>query len=561
MRFEEYKYERPNFDDISQRLLEISTLLELSDDVNSIQNLIEEANKIKSTYSSMYMLALIRNSINTNDEFYDKEMEYLQENDTKVSSSDNVLTKTLVNHPLRSELEEIYGSYWFKKMEISLKTYDDSISDLLVRESKLVTEYNKLMASCQLEFKGEIRNLSQLRKYLSDTDRETRKAAAIKMNEFYKNNEESLDNIYDELVHIRHEMALKLGYNNFIELGYARMGRTDYNALDVTKYRSQVVEFLVPIVDEIIKTTAKNIGIDNPKFYDLGLEFLDGNPTPKGTKDELVAKALKMYTEMSEETKEFFNFMVDHNLLDLETKPGKQNGGYCTYLPDFNSPFIFSNFNGTSGDVDVLTHEAGHAFMAYSASQLVKNPDLCWPTNEASEIHSMSMEFFAYPWMDLFFEEDTLKYKISHSNGTLTFIPYGLCVDHFQHLVFENPNATPAERKEMWKRLEKIYTPWRDMEGLEMYEKGALWYGQIHIFQAPFYYIDYTLAQVCALEFYCDSIDNKKLAWDRYVSLCKLGGTKSFLELLESVGLHNPFNEGTIESIVNRLKPIISSYK
>lgn len=561
MRFEDYKYERPNFNEIAQRLNEISTLIEISEDIDVVKNMIEQAFEIKGKCDTMCTLAYIRHSLNTNDEFYNKEIEVIQEEGNVVDSSDNALTKILVKHALRPELENIYGAHWFKKMEISLKTFDDSIVDLLVKESKLSTEYDRVMASAKIEFNGEINNLSKMRKYLSDKNRDIRKAAAIKMNEFLKENEETIDNIYDQLVKTRHDMAVKLGYKNFIELGYARMGRTDYNALDVAKYRNQVLEYLVPIVSDIIKENARRIGIDNPKFYDLGLEFLDGNPTPKGNKDELVNKALKMYTEMSLETKEFFEFMTNRDLLDVETKPGKQNGGYCTYLKGFNSPFIFSNFNGTSADVDVLTHEAGHAFMAYTCSPLLSNPDLCWPTSDACEIHSMSMEFFAYPWMDLFFEEDTLKYKISHTNGALIFIPYGICVDHFQHLVYENPSATPQERKEMWKRLEKLYTPWRDMEGLEMYEKGTLWFNQLHIFQSPFYYIDYTLAQVCALEFYCDSVENKNDAWDRYVTLCKLGGTKSFLGLVKSVGLHNPFEDGSIEYIVNRLKPIIESYK
>ncbi|MGM9969278.1 MAG: M3 family oligoendopeptidase [Anaeroplasma sp.] len=561
MRFEDYKYERPNFEKIADRLLEIKTLIELTSDIDALKKLIEESFSIKRNYDTMTTLVYIRNSIDTNDIFYEKEMEVIQEESNKISSSDNELKKALVNHNCREELENIYGSYWFKMMELSLKTFDDSIIDLLIKESKLTTEYDKIMASAQIEFNGEINNLNKLRKYLSNNNRQTRKNAAIKINEFLKENEEKIDNIFDDLVKTRHQMAIKLGYKNFIDLGYARMGRTDYNALDVAKYRKQVLDSLVPIANDIIMQNAKKIGISKPKFYDLGLEFLDGNPTPKGNKDELVAKALKMYTEMSSETGEFFNFMIDHNLLDLETKLGKKNGGYCTYISDYQSPFIFSNFNGTSGDVDVLTHEAGHAFMAYESSTINKNPELCWPTSEACEIHSMSMEFLSYPWMELFFEDDTKKYRISHTNEALTFIPYGVCVDHFQHLVYENPNATPAERKEMWKRCEKLYTPWRDMSELEMYDKGAFWYNQSHIFQTPFYYIDYTLAQVCALEFYCDSIDNRKETWDRYVALCKLGGTKSFVDLISTVGLHNPFNEGSIDSIVKRLKPIIDSYE
>lgn len=560
MKFNEYKYERPNFKNVALELEDLAKKIDSSKNIDDIKKYINECNIIRSNFDTMATLVSIRHSINTLDEYYEKENDIFDENSNIVYSKTNLLAKVLVNHPLRKELEAIYGSHWFKSMEVSLKAYDDSISDLLIQESKLVSEYNKVMASAQIEFDGKLNNLSQMKVYTTSIDRNTRFEAMKKINEFIALNEDTIDDIYDRMVHIRHEMALKLGFKSFTELGYLRMGRTDYDSNDVAKYREQVVNYLVPLVNEIIMENAKNIGIENPKFYDLGLEFLDGNPTPKGDKNHLVNEALKMYSEMSEETKEFFTYMVENDLLDLETKKGKQNGGYCTYINKYHSPFIFSNFNGTSGDVDVLTHEAGHAFMAYMASKEIDNPDLLWPTSEACEIHSMSMEFLAYPWMENFFKEDTRKYKISHTNQALIFIPYGCCVDHFQHLVYENPNATKLERKEMWKKCEKLYTPWRDMEGLPMYEKGNLWFNQLHIFQCPFYYIDYTLAQVCALEFYADSIIDRKNTWERYVKLCKLGGSKSFVELIDSVGLHNPFKDGGIEFIVKKIAEIKKNY-
>lgn len=560
MKFKDYKYVRPNFKDVASNIEALAKKIEASLDLNEIENYIDEIFDIQNEYETMTTLAMIRNTIDTNDEFYSKELEVIQEESNVVTSKENILYDVLINHKLRSLLEEKYGSYWFKSMEISKRCYDDSVSDLLVTESKLTTEYDKVMASAQIEFDGKINNLSQMKVYTLSTDRNVRFEAMKKINEFLASKEDKIDDIYDKLVHTRNDIALKLGFKNFIELGYLRMGRTDYNDSDVSKYRQQVIDYLVPVANNIIKENALNIGISNPKFYDLGLQFLDGNPKPKGNKDELVKKALNMYSEMSNETKEFFTFMVDHELLDLETKKGKQNGGYCTYINKYHSPFIFSNFNGTSADVDVLTHEAGHAFMAYLASKDIKNPSLIWPTSEACEIHSMSMEFLAYPWMEDFFKEDTRKYKISHTNDALTFIPYGCAVDHFQHLVYENPNATKLERKEMWKKCEMLYTPWRDMEGLEMYEKGNYWYNQLHIFQAPFYYIDYTLAQVCALEFYVLSLDDRKNAWDKYVKLCNLGGSKSFLDLLASVGLHNPFKEGGIEFIVKKIIDVKKTY-
>ena len=159
-------------------------------------------------------------------------------------------------------------------------------------------------------------------------------------------------------------MAIKLGFKNYIELGYLRLGRTDYNADDVRKYRAQIYEHVVPLVNKIVKQTSKRIGIRKPYIYDLNQSFKDGNPLPKGDEPVLVKNATKMYDEMSKETGEFFRFMVENELLDLTARPGKRSGGYMTYFPRYKAPFIFANFNGTQGDVDVLTHEVGHAFQA-----------------------------------------------------------------------------------------------------------------------------------------------------------------------------------------------------
>lgn len=561
MKFKDYKYVRPNVDEICLKTEEITNIIKNATDVNVIVEAIKTLNTMNSEYSTVANLAFIRNSIDTTDEFYEKEVEFLNEEGVKAESKNNELTKVLVNHPLRKELEKVYGSYWFKQMELSLRCFDDSIMEDLVTESKLSISYDKLMAGAKIEFDGKINNLAQMKVYTSSVDRETRIKAFKAINKFLFDNSEEIDDIYDKLVKTRHKIALKLGYENYIELGYAKMGRTDYDAKMVANYRKQVLDCVVPVANNIFKENAKRIGVEDFKYYDTSLMFLDGNPTPKGTKDELVEKALKMYTEMSAETKKFFEFMTEHELLDLESKPGKANGGYCTYIPDYKSPFIFANFNGTSGDVDVLTHEAGHALMAYCSKETIENPDLLWPTSEACEIHSMSMEFFAYPWMEDFFKEDTKKYKVFHMSGAITFIPYGVCVDHFQHLVYANPEATPAERRKMWSDLEKMYTPWRNMEGLEAYQQGMLWFQQGHIFSSPFYYIDYTLAQVCALEFYLDSLENKEDAFNRYLKLCKLGGSKSFLELIAEVGINNPFNDGSIKKIIDKLLPVIDSIK
>jgi M3 family oligoendopeptidase len=321
-----------------------------------------------------------------------------------------------------------------------------------------------------------------------------------------------------------------------------------------------VLESVVPVAHKIIMENGARIGIENPKFYDQSLEFLDGNPTPKGTKDELVGKALRMYSEMSPETKEFFEFMCEHELLDVESKPGKANGGYCTYIDGYKSPFIFANFNGTSGDVDVLTHEAGHAFMAYCSKDTVENPDLLWPTSEACEIHSMSMEFLAWPWMELFFGDAADKYRFSHLEHAITFLPYGVAIDEFQHAVYANPEMTHEERCAKWREIEKKYLPLKKYTGFSYYNKGTWWMKQSHLFGSPFYYIDYTLAQVCAFQFHNENMKNHEKTWKKYTKLCKMGGKYPFLTLLEKANLRNPFEDGNVKKAIKPLVKLLNSF-
>ncbi|MEZ4691878.1 MAG: M3 family oligoendopeptidase, partial [Ignavibacteria bacterium] len=296
--------------------------------------------------------------------------------------------------------------------------------------------------------------------FIESSDREVRKNANSARWKFYEDNEKQFDRIYDDLVKVRTQMAKKLGYKDFIDMAYDRHRRTGYNRDDVQNFRDSVKEYIVPVAEEIKDAQKKRLGYDDLHYYDLNLIFKSGNAFPKGSPEWINDKAKIMYSELSPDTKVFFEFMSDHGLMDLDNRNGKQGGGYCTFIPDYKSPFIFSNMNGTSHDVTVLTHEAGHAFQAFE-SRNFEVPEYTSPTLEACEIHSMSMEFITWPWMSLFFEDDTAKFLFTHLTGRVLFIPYGVTVDEFQHAVYENPDMTPDERKKVWREIEKKYTPYK----------------------------------------------------------------------------------------------------
>jgi len=557
MKFEDYKYQRPDMQVFTATFEEALKQFEQAESLEAQRAAMETINKLRMDFDTMMSLASVRHSIDTRDAFYDQENDFFDENSPMFQKLSNAFYKALVKAKYRDDLEAIFGSLLFKIADQSLKTFDESILEDLKIENNLVSKYDKLIASAEIDFDGEIRNLSQMTPFTQSKDRETRKKANEAVFKFFEDNEATLDELYDKLVKVRDKIAKGLGYDNFIPLAYARLGRLDYNDEDVANYRKQVLEHIVPVASELVKRQGKRIGIENMKSYDLPLKFLSGNPTPKGDEAYLVSEAKKMYSEMSKETEKFFNFMLERNLMDLASKKGKQGGGYCTAIPNYDSPFIFANFNGTSHDVDVLTHEAGHAFQVYQ-SMHHEVPEYMWATLEASEIHSMSMEFFAWPWVDAFFKGDTEKYKFDHIASSLTFIPYGVAVDEFQHRVFENPDMTPAERKSTWREIEKKYLPYKTYES-DFLERGGFWFRQSHIFGVPFYYIDYTLAQVCAFQYWAWDQENHEDAWQSYLTLCHTGGSKTFTKLLELANLKNPFKDGTIGEVMPKLKNFLDS--
>ena len=558
MKFNEYEYIRPDYNIIKEKYLNLINDFKNSATADEQYTILKKINAITNNVDTMSQLVYIRNSINTADEFYDTEKDYMDMTSPKFYGLRIEFYKQLLNSRFKEELTDKIHPQLITLAEMEIKTFSDEAIPLMQEENKLISEYDKLISSAKIEYDGKLLNLSQMQPYMESKDRRIRKEAHEKSSNFFKENETKFDLIYDKLVKIRHQIALKLGFNNFIELAYLRNGRSDYNSTDVRNFREHVLKYIVPITNELRERQAKRIGVDEFKYYDIPLNFISGNPTPKGNKDWIMERTKKMYKELSPETHEFINIMIDRELFDLETKPNKQAGGYCTFLHDYKSPFIFANFNGTQDDVTVVTHEAGHAFQTYQ-SRHFDAPEYSFPTSEAAEIHSMSMEFITWPWMELFFEKDIEKFKFFHLADSLCFIPYGVTVDEFQHIVYEYPDMTPDERKKAWRDIEKKYTPYKNYDDNEFLNKGTFWFKQGHIFSSPFYYIDYTLAQICSYQFWLRFNENRKEAWEDYLKICKIGGSQSFLEILKAGNLESPFEESTINSVASKIKEYLNT--
>lgn len=554
MKFKDMPYERIDF---AKAKAELSEIMEKSKAAKSGEEQFEIHKmfyRLNDKIQTQVTLCSIRHTIDTTDEFYEKEQNYYDEQIPEYSNLCVEYQKILFHSPYREVLEEKIGQVAFKNMEIAMKSVSEEIIPLMQEENTLVTEYEKLLASAKIPWGEETLNLSLLTPYLKHKDAKIRREAQEKQNEFFLSIQDKLDELYDKLVKNRTLQAKKLGFETYTSLGYLRMQRNCYGREEIENLRRQVKEVWVPFAESIFEKRKERLGLSKLSYTDEVVYSPKGNPQPEGTPEEILQAGQQMYEELSPETKEFFDFMMDNELLDVFGRKTKAVGGYMTYIPDYKAPFIFANFNGTSGDVDVMTHECGHAFQGYLAAEdpIREHADIGM---ETAEIHSMSMEFFTEPWYHLFFGKETAQeYTDMHLEDAVIFVPYGCMVDEFQHIIYDNPNLTPKERKQVWKDLERDYKPHLFYDGLEFFENGCFWQKQHHIYSFPLYYIDYVIAQLCAFEYKIWMDKDRKAAWQSYLKLCRMSAAKFHTELLEEAGLETPFKNGVLAKIVENLK-------
>ncbi len=560
MRFSEMPYKRPDIAEISAKYEAITKKVKEATSAAEQLEAFSEHEKLYSNILTLSSIVYIRYSTNTKDEFYAKEQEFIDEVGPLFEEKLQNFYTALLESKFRPELEEKLGSLIFKNIEIARRTFSPAVISLIQEENKLVSEYQRIYASCTVEIDGKKLPVTKLRPYKESPDRETRKKAYTAEGECFDSHRREFDEIYDKLVKLRSEIAAKLGYKSFVELAYDRLGRNCYGTAEVASLREQIAKEIVPLVSEAKERQRRRIGVDKLYFYDDLFCFPDGNANPEGTAEEILAAGKEMYHKLSPETAEFIDFMFENELFDVLAKEGKAPGGYCTELPDYKAPFIFSNFNGTAGDVDVLTHEAGHAFAGYTAAKHGYLLETASPSLEGCEVHSMSMEFLTSEYHELFFGKNTAKYELSHCEDALVFLPYGSMVDEFQHIIYENTSLTPEQRNEEWMKLEKKYRPYMDCADIPFYSRGAGWQRQTHIYMNPFYYIDYCMAQTVAFQFWLKMLEDKTAAWESYMKYTNLGGTKTFAEAVSYAGMKLPYEKGCVGEIATKVSAWLAEH-
>lgn len=553
MKFTEMPYKRVDFDEVKKEFAELEKKLEGASSGEEQMAVHQEYYRLTGSVMTQMTLAEIRHDIDTTDEFYSAEQDYYDQNSPVFRSLCVSYQKKLYASPFRAYLEEKIGKVAFRNIELGMKSVSDEILPLMQEENAIQTEYNKLLATARIDWKGETLNLSLMNPYLHSCDRNVRKEAWEKYTAFFRENQEQLDDIYDRLVKNRTKQGEGMGYENYLPLGDARMVRNCYSRSDMGQFRKQVKRDFVPFAEKLHERRRRRLGIDHLRYIDEGVYFPQGNPAPIGAPEEILQAGRTMYRELSKETGEFMDFMCENELFDVLGRKTKKTGGYMTYLPDYGAPFIFANFNGTSGDADVITHECGHAFQWFVVREdpIREHWDI---TMETAETHSMSMEFFTEPWMPLLFGERAADYVDMHFEDSMAFIPYGTMVDEFQEIAYQNPGLTPAQRNGVWRDLERQYMPHLDYTGNDYYEKGGFWQKQHHIYDCPLYYLDYCIAQTNALQYKVWMDQDFDGAWKSYLKLCRLSASDFFDGLVKEAGLNNPFEDGCLAQVVRKLE-------
>jgi len=552
--FSQLEYVRPDYDKLEAECKKMVEDIKNARTYGDIKEVLEKREKLYSSVSTMTTIAYIRNTLDTTDEFYEKEVEYINNREAEAAVAMTEVSKALIECKFTDEINAEYGPEFLVKEKREVDKFKEELVPYMQQEAKLTLRYQKIMATAQIEFDGKTLNLYGIQKYFEHPDRNVRKAAFKAYSDFYHSHEEELEQIFDELVKIRNEMGRALGYENYIPLAYMQQQRSDYGQKEVAAFREQVLKEIVPLCEELYRAQAKRIGVDKLRVYDEKFIFPDGNAIPAGDDEYLVNEARKMYHEMSLETGEFIDFMIKHELMDLKNKPNKASTGYMTFLSDYKAPYVFSCFNQTIFDIQVLTHELGHAFAGYMAMREQNTLNYYSVSTDIAEIHSMAMEQFSYPYAEWFFGKDADKFRHAHLQEAITFVPFGVAVDEFQHIMYANPDLTPKERTLEWHKLEKKYMPWRDYDGDEFMERGGYWYHKLHIFLYPFYYINYTLTTMGAMELKKRYAENKEQAWKDYLALCKAGGSTNYLSLLKLANLSVPFEEGSVAKAISYAK-------
>ena len=534
----------PYLNDLRDRKLSCSTCLEtFIADRSSLSEIISEAR------ARLY----IDMTCHTDDEEIQKAwMAFVENVQPKLSEYSDILNRRLVEHEADGDLPDRFNLF-IKGLKTDIEIFREENIPLSTQVTKLVTEYNEICGAQMVEFDGEQKTFAQMAIYFENTDRSIREAAWKAVSERRFEDNERVSEIYDELVQIRHKIATNAGFEGFQQYMFASMHRFDYSIADCLEFHDSIETVCQPLRHRTDLERMEELGLDSLRPWDMGVDVKGRAPLqPFNDVQEMVDGCSRIFHNMSEELGNYFDLLDSNDCLDLDSRKGKAPGGYQYYLQKSRLPFIFMNAAGTQRNIETMIHEAGHAFHSFYSGHLDLIHERDSPI-EFAEVASMSMELLTHPHWEEFYD---IKYadraRRKHLEDIISFMPWMATIDAFQHWVYANPNHSREERAEKWLELGERFGPKVDMNGFEEIQKVS-WQRQGHLFGVPFYYVEYGIAQLGALQLWKYHREDTQDALARYKAGLSLGYTRGLTELFEASGLELSFSKSYVGGLIGEI--------
>ena len=521
----------------------IDTLMEFLAKRSELDKIVEEA----------YRWFYVKMTCDTESELHKKNYEnFIQETMPELMKVSNELNQKVYSSPAFNKLDTNRFFIYKRSLKSAIELYREENIPLLQEEQLKAQAFGSISGQMTIEHDGKDITLSQAAVFLQDKNRLLRKEIYEKIQQRRYQDKDKLHQLFSELVQIRHKIALNAGFENYRDYKLAELGRFDYNVKACESFHDSVEKVVVPIVNKIYEKRKQNLGINILQPYDLDVNDSKGNPLkPYHEEREFIEKSIACLNDVDSFFAECIAIMDKMQYLDLSSRKGKAPGGYNMTLPEIGIPFIFMNGAGTQRDVETMVHESGHAVHSFLMRALEYNFD-GEITSEIAELASMSMEFFSYDGLNHFYSEDDKKQAVqTHLKQVITMLPWIALIDKFQHWIYLHPNHTIEERTTIWNELYNRFssniTDWSEYQEY----KNIIWQKQLHLFEVPFYYIEYGIAQLGAVAMYRNYLNNKEQTISDYKKALSLGYTKTIPEMYRTAGVAFDFSTEYVQSLVD----------
>ena len=557
-KFSDLQYKETDYQSLAKMILDLTEKAKKADSPSSLEEVLKIYDTEMGEVGYNYTLSYIHSSLDSSDSFWQEALQKESKGNAMLDTTP--LLKAILENKYFSSLEEKYGPVLRDKLNKSISTGSKAQNER-AEEGDLVSKYQREKAMVRINYKGKELSEGEVIPLFESPIREERIQSRKAVAKAFLEKKELFGSMLERLVFLRDTIAKENGFSNYLEymdINYSRIG---YGEKEMDAFVSEVKEYVVPVLSHIFEETRKRLGLEEMTVVDISLMFVDGNAKPSGGADVLKEAAKKMYKALSPEMEAFFTGMLDSHSIDVDFSPNKVSGmGFCTDLKKGMYPFVFGNLDGTSWDVTVFTHEVGHAWQSYASDQ---NLDLTLFREmplDAVEIPSKTMELFSYPFAEEFFGKDGDKFRFAHFRNAVKEIVAYTSVHELNTWIYTHVGASFDEINEKWMEIQSSYYPnvsYGEMEEEE--KKGAGLLRNMGIFMFPRYLISYVFSEMCAIDLFMEYLKDKDKALDSYNRLCRVGGSKSYPEILSAAGLEPSYNKGRVKNVMEKVKAYLEN--